>query len=632
MPSLTTANLAVPVVCMENMIASIELRVLGPTPDMHPGIAFNQKPKILMAMPGPTPHPCDLPSLIQMCLDHEWPYRVCDEIPTRLLTSSDPVYLIRRSSSYVANPHLAPFSSPASYWKTRQTETGNSIQTYSLIHSSLTPTKHDLCANACLTWQTRCNTPASTDSLNDRLDSLLESSCATTVRPRQTPLRNLVEEFLRCPEMSWMKEPLQPMEFEKWVKRFPNWRRDMLRTARDLVLREGITERDAVVKNFVKRETSHKYTDPRNISPRSDKYVAVMGPYIAAIEARSKTCPFLIKGLTPAARAIKMHPLVGFRHFVEIDYTRYDQSINLDILRIFEHKVLRAPFSGDHLDYLTCLRLAQTTKGVSQFGTRYTVEGTRCSGDVHTSIANGLLGRFLLWVCLRKLPPDSWCSFHEGDDGAVGVHPDVLDQVVYNLQFLSCLGFNAKIKVCDNLEEVMFCGRRLIPTSKGITSICDVTRTLRKFNTTTSLGPTDLLLYAKALSYHYTDGDTPLIGALTHSVAQVLSYCRTKYSRRQLRNAMMRAHNERWVLRDNPQPILWTKALNTKPPDVAPESCAAVMEYDTMTYRTIQDLSREYLSWVDVGFIPNEVTKVALDWCPEPDNVFTIGPTSTWAT
>lgn len=345
-----------------------------------------------------------------------------------------------------------------------------------------------------------------------------------------------------------------------------------------------------------------------------------MGPYVSAIEHHARDCTYLVKGVDVRKRGEHLNKLLDYDTYIEIDFSRFDMTIHEDIIRIFEQRFLIWPFSRDHPLYYECVGRLNRTTGVSGFGTRYTVRGTRCSGDAHTSISNGILNRFLVWLCLRKLPTTSWTSFHEGDDGVIGVKSRYLNQALYNLQYLGCLGFSAKIKSTRVLEEVIFCGRRLSTDRNGkLTTICDVTRTLRKFNTTVSLGQPDLLLYAKALSYNYTDADTPIVGALSWAVSEVLSYCREKYSDRQLKRAVIKAKSERWLLNDHVSAVHWRRLLNRRLPKVTPASYAAVLEHDGINLDLIQNMEDQFYWWQQLGYIPAEICKLPLDWEPETD-------------
>lgn len=306
-----------------------------------------------------------------------------------------------------------------------------------------------------------------------------------------------------------------------------------------------------------------------------------------------------------------------------LDFSRFDQTISRDVLRIFEQYVLVRPFPT-HTKFQTLVKLAECTTGVSRFGTRYFVEGTRCSGDAWTSIMNGLLNRFLVWVCLKKLPLNSWRSVHEGDDGMIGIKESVKDQVLYNMQFLGCLGFETKIEISTDISSLTFCGRRLYYQGGELADMADVTRAMKKFNTTVSIGDSAFLLYAKALSYNYTDQHTPLIGALTYAIATVLGPIVNR-SRGKMRRYIAKVIKERWLLCGDSGAVRWKRLLHVRPPCVHPAAYATVVLHDNIPLRAILDLEQEYMSWIEIGYIPNEISKLLLDWVPLPSDAEEIG-------
>lgn len=263
-------------------------------------------------------------------------------------------------------------------------------------------------------------------------------------------------------------------------------------------------------------------TDPRNISPRTDAFLATLGPYIAALEKASYDCPFLVKGLNLPQRHSKMTPLLSFKHFLEIDYSRFDMTLSAGWLREVEETILTYNFpEEDHPMLYKALKLARNTYGIADNGWFYKVSGTRCSGDAHTSIANGLINAFNTWVTLRHLPLGAWTSFHEGDDGIIGVAEEFVGQAHFLTQNLASAGFTVKLLYHDSLELASFCGRFFAEVDDKLTSYCDPIRTLAKFNTTLSALDSKQLLRAKALSYHHTDGRTPIIGQLCRTIIKL---------------------------------------------------------------------------------------------------------------
>jgi len=270
------------------------------------------------------------------------------------------------------------------------------------------------------------------------------------------------------------------------------------------------------VKVFIKNETTNNFTDVRNISPRTDEFLSIVGPYISAFEHSAKDLPFLIKGLDCKGRDKKMSPLLEYSDFLEVDFARFDMSISHDLLVGFEHYIFGSHFPKDaHPLFHQCLSFALTTNAINDYKCGYFIEGSRCSGDAWTSIGNGLLNHFVTWMCLRKIGQENWTSFHEGDDGIIGLKTGYLEQAKFNMCFLDCIGLRAKIDVYHTINDASFCGRFLTEVRGKLISYCDPYRTITKFHTTVSLGDPKYLLAAKANSYYHNDGHTPVVGALT---------------------------------------------------------------------------------------------------------------------
>lgn len=151
----------------------------------------------------------------------------------------------------------------------------------------------------------------------------------------------------------------------------------------------------------------------------------------------------------------------------------------------------------------------------------YNVEGTRCSGDAHTSIGNGIINTFITYSMLNCLTPSEWTSVHEGDDGIIGVREDALEASLNGLAFIPFLGFSVKQDVYNQIDDVSFCGRHYYTVPGSFEEHADVLRSLDKFNTTVSNCKAIALIRAKALSYYSTDSATPLIGPLCYALLRV---------------------------------------------------------------------------------------------------------------
>lgn len=294
----------------------------------------------------------------------------------------------------------------------------------------------------------------------------------------------------------------------------------MLAKARQKVIDNGLQKADSLVKCFLKMETSTTLTDPRNISPRSDEFLATIGPYISALEHHLVDAPFLVKGMGLKDRDKKMTTLTHGHTFVESDYSRFDMTISEPWLRNVQDVLIAAYFHDEDITELaTCLRAARRTKGVSDTGLCYNILGTRCSGDAHTSIGNGLINAFNTWTLL-EVPHEAW---HEGDDGIVSLAKPYASAANC---LLNCdvFGFKVKLVISTNLADTTFCGRFFAVGNDGsLISYCDPLRTLSKFHISFSEGDAMTLLLAKVLSYGHTDSGTPIVGPICKSLYKLLN-------------------------------------------------------------------------------------------------------------
>lgn len=129
-----------------------------------------------------------------------------------------------------------------------------------------------------------------------------------------------------------------PLTLDSWVSRYPTARQRELRLAFERLHGSmHVQTAQTKVRNFIKVEPMAKCSDPRNISPRNDSTLVTLGPYFSAVEHRAVSLPFLIKGCDIPSRAERMRDLLGWPHYYEIDYSRFDLSISVELLSQFEH-------------------------------------------------------------------------------------------------------------------------------------------------------------------------------------------------------------------------------------------------------------------------------------------------------
>jgi hypothetical protein len=375
----------------------------------------------------------------------------------------------------------------------------------------------------------------------------------------------------------------------------------------------------------LKIETSVKPGDPRNILPRSDAFLSVLGPYISAIEHLLMFDPTLVKGLSVKERDMKLKFLTAFRDFFEIDYARYDLCVSSAYLNVVEYQFFCTPFMGDeHWLYRYALRLAMTTFGVSELGMTYHVEATRCSGDAHTSIGNGKDNGFNMFVALEPLPEGSYHFVSEGDDCTGGFWAEYHDQVIYNLHIIQCLGFQLKLDIFSSIDQLSFCGRFITENRGSIETVCDIKRSLAKMHTICSDGNPEALTLAKMISYYHNDGGTPIIGVFATVLVKLLV---SRVNRRQLTRAVSAISRNWWEatkLRninffDNDYPFV----------EISPEKRALVALRCGFSPAMQLRFEAYYKSFLNIGFIPNVIDRIPDDWNFD-ENSQVYGPVSDY--
>jgi len=419
------------------------------------------------------------------------------------------------------------------------------------------------------------------------------------------------------------KDQLSPIPFNIWVRRYPAWRQKQLTEARARLAEQStIDDKDLIIKCFIKNETSVSMTDPRNISPRSDEILATVGPWISAIEKSLKQAPFLVKGMNLSQRdAMLRRVLPSYSVYVETDYSRFDMTLSEYWLQEVQNRMfsslLQEQFHHESRLFLDFLSRSTKIVGRSRSGHSYRIRGTRCSGDAHTSIGNGLVNKFNTWLCLYTLPPGTWTSVHEGDDGIICVSDGFEDTVVTNLDLLNQCGFKVKMVVSRDITKISFCGRKFSDAG-GFHTYADISRTLSKFNTTTSHGDLRMLLRAKALSYHYTDAFTPIIGPLCRAIIHITRDISVNST------ALLAASRERYLTHD--------QVVTTFVPQNVNENLRVAVSL-TSGISISQQLAMEkmFSQWADIGFIPEEFPRLSQESSiEEPDRSMDLGETTAW--
>lgn len=235
-------------------------------------------------------------------------------------------------------------------------------------------------------------------------------------------------------------------------------------------------EDDACLNVFVKFEKTDRTTKsnpvPRVISPRDPKFNIRVGRYLKPLEHvlfKSLSKLFGHKTVMKGVNAKRSAELLRekwemFRDPVAIglDASRFDQHVSLEALR-WEHSVYLSCFKQKkHIDRLARLlkyqEINRATGYASDGKLKYTVKGTRMSGDMNTSLGNCVLMCSMIKAYLLERGVSGQLA-NNGDDCVVFIERRDLGTFSRGLyDWFLALGFNMAIEdPVDEFDQIEFC-------------------------------------------------------------------------------------------------------------------------------------------------------------------------------
>jgi hypothetical protein len=256
-------------------------------------------------------------------------------------------------------------------------------------------------------------------------------------------------------------------------------RRVYQRALEDLRGGRSTPEEEARVSVFVKYEktdhTSKSDPVPRVISPRDPRYNIRVGRYLRHMEHRVFKSlgkmfghPTVIKGMNAveSARCLREKwEMFSDPVAVGLDASRFDQHVSLEALR-WEHDIYLNCFKQkkhrDRLKRLLKLQEVNHCVGYTPDGVvKYTVTGTRMSGDMNTSLGNCVLMCSMIHAYLAERGVRGQLA-NNGDDCVVFLERKHLKKFMGGLsEWFLRLGFNMAIEdPVDEFERIEFCQTR----------------------------------------------------------------------------------------------------------------------------------------------------------------------------
>lgn len=277
----------------------------------------------------------------------------------------------------------------------------------------------------------------------------------------------------------------------------------------------------------MKKETYPEYKYPRGINSRSDEFKCVFGPYIKAMEELIYSHPAFIKHVPVRNRAAYVDEYIyePGHVYMATDYSQYESHFTKEIMEHVEFVVYNHLMSNNrNNNFQACLKILSGMNECSFRAFKVSLQATRMSGEMNTSLGNGISNFFLTMFVLHKrgYKIDEIRTVVEGDDGLTKVDP----RNVPTSDDFKRLGFTIKIDVYDQISDASFCGLVYDPTDKQ--TITDPRDVIQNFYWLDSLryGRASNrrlmeLMRCKALSALYQYPGCPIIKAMAGHMLRI---------------------------------------------------------------------------------------------------------------
>lgn len=302
---------------------------------------------------------------------------------------------------------------------------------------------------------------------------------------------------------------------------------------------EGYNRKDAVLKMFVKPD---KYPEaeisskpPRAIQYRTPKYNIMLASYLKDLEHKFYQVGTGPTGTTDTAKGwnvqerarILIEKTSYFKDpvFVNIDYSKMDSCVRVEHqVSIFRRIYLRK-FPSRTLKQLLWAQLKN--KGYSKHNIKYSMRGSRCSGDFTTGFENSIIN----WVILRYVAFVAGIVvelFIDGDDSIVVMErwdAESFQRVANEL--IPKLGFEAKYNWAEDIQKVDFCHTRLVFCEPPLMAREPI-RAMSIFNISLKDYPAKVwprLVQAKSMCERYGNPGSPILMPLGDKTRQFVKGC-----------------------------------------------------------------------------------------------------------
>lgn len=260
------------------------------------------------------------------------------------------------------------------------------------------------------------------------------------------------------------------------------------------LLRKRINRKDAKLKPFTKFEKQSLSKAPRIINPRSPRYNLVLGKYLKTNEKKyykainlawgERTGHTVIKGLNVYESAAVMKEkweVFNDPVAVGLDAKKFDMHVGVESLK-YEHSYYNMTFGAAQLAKILTWQLHNVGRAYCADGeVDFKIPGTRCSGDLNTSLGNCILMCALFFDLCEELNIKAELA-NNGDDCVLFMErKDLMKLMNAVVPYFMRKGFRMTVeKPVFVFEEIEFCQSKPVLLPAGWAMVRNVRTCLKK--------------------------------------------------------------------------------------------------------------------------------------------------------
>lgn len=278
------------------------------------------------------------------------------------------------------------------------------------------------------------------------------------------------------------------------VKLYTGAKRRVYEAAHRSLMRSKVNRKDASLRPFTKFEKQPLTKACRIINPRSPRYNLSLGKYLKHMEKKyyeglnvawgGHTAHTVIKGLNVVESAAVIR--AKWERFttpvaIGLDATKFDMHVSVEALR-YEHGFYNRVFRDRALAKLLSWQINNRGVAYCPDGqVRFSMPGTRSSGDLNTSLGNCILMCSMVLAMVKELGVQAELC-NNGDDCVLMLEATDAERVVgYIRPFFLRHGFRMEVEpVVDVFESVEFCQSRPVFDGEKWVMVRNLSACLRK--------------------------------------------------------------------------------------------------------------------------------------------------------